>query len=337
MNFPSQLSITQILVLASLMISTNSSAQGLKWSPQQSKAEHFAKHPADCLHSEEDFAEEVKTFERTRLMQMMANAPIRYQSQVTNSPNPMAAFNNFVLAMNSGGDVIAPVRDPYHFVSAISAPPFPKVVTLTFDDGPHPALTPTTLDILARFKIKATFFVVGRRVADNKDILDRAIREGHLVASHSYTHSDFHKLTAVNQLKEVDTTDAALKTYYGKGIKLFRYPYGNGSTVSRDHVRLRLGYSGVVGWHVDSCDWAFAKTGTVTYTQKVICGVKDENISNFSGHVLANTDKRGGGILLFHDVHQRTIQYLDIMIEELIKRGYKFANLDDPRMQQFFK
>jgi hypothetical protein len=43
------------------MISTNSSGQGLKWSPQQSKAEHFAKHPADCLHSEEDFAEDDET------------------------------------------------------------------------------------------------------------------------------------------------------------------------------------------------------------------------------------------------------------------------------------
>lgn len=286
------------------------------------------------IDSEAALDQEVREMEESRIRQMHFEWEIAQEKREQH----LATSSNGLLHFTSNR--MAPrtlERDPYHFVSSISTAPIPKVVTLTFDDGPHPAITPTVLDILARYKIKATFFIMGKKVAGQEELMERIVREGHLVANHSQNHPNFHKITAEEQIREIDSCHAALAPYYKNRIRLFRYPYGNGSTVSRNHLRNTKGYHGLVGWHVDTCDWAFAKTGSVTFTQQKICGVRDEHISDFSGHVLATIQRKNGGIVLFHDVHQRTMQHLEGMIESLIARGYRFANLDDPRMTQFFK
>src|SRR6266567_6313043 len=61
-------------------------------------------------------------------------------------------------------------------------------IALTFDDGPNATLTPKLLDLLAARHLKATFFVVGQNAADHPDILKRALREGHEIANHSWSH-----------------------------------------------------------------------------------------------------------------------------------------------------
>ena len=69
------------------------------------------------------------------------------------------------------------------------------VIALTFDDGPNATLTPKLLDLLAARHLKATFFVIGQNAADHPDILKRAVREGHEIANHSWSHPNLGKMS----------------------------------------------------------------------------------------------------------------------------------------------
>lgn len=65
-----------------------------------------------------------------------------------------------------------------------------KIVYLTFDDGPNSAVTPKILDILEKYNAKATFFVIGKNVENNPEIVKRAYEEGHYIANHGYSHNN---------------------------------------------------------------------------------------------------------------------------------------------------
>jgi len=102
----------------------------------------------------------------------------------------------------------------------------PKV-TLTFDNGPEPAVTPHVLDCLAAHNVKATFFVLGRKVIEPKAaaIARRASEEGHRIGNHTFTHSvPLGELDAASALDEFDRTERAL-AWLTQPERLFR-PYG---------------------------------------------------------------------------------------------------------------
>ena len=70
-----------------------------------------------------------------------------------------------------------------------------KVVALTFDDGPNPATTNQALDTLSKYGIKATFFVLGKNVSGNEEILKRMKADGHVIGNHSWSHPVLSKLS----------------------------------------------------------------------------------------------------------------------------------------------
>jgi peptidoglycan/xylan/chitin deacetylase (PgdA/CDA1 family) len=213
------------------------------------------------------------------------------------------------------------------FASSISTSSPAGKVLLTFDDGPDKNLTPFVLDVLKRRKIRATFFVTGAHAAGLQNIIRRAKAEGHLIASHSWNHPDFHTLSSRDQFGQVTSTEVQIRGFM-ENRRLFRYPFGNSSCETNQLLKSR-GY-GIVGWHVDTCDWAFNKTGSVTAKQAEICEVKASNMNDFVGHVLDQVRKHRGGIVLMHDIRANTIHQLDKIIEELDRDGFSFTNLDDP-------
>src|SRR5256885_3206263 len=103
----------------------------------------------------------------------------------------------------------APVENPAASPTNPKAPPTPTeppitfnsvhvdgpYIALTFDDGPNATLTPKLLDLLAARHLKATFFVVGQNAADHPEILKRAVREGHEIANHSWSHPNLGKMS----------------------------------------------------------------------------------------------------------------------------------------------
>src|SRR5580700_8778568 len=101
-----------------------------------------------------------------------------------------------------------------------------RTVALTFDDGPHPELTPRLLDILAQEKICATFFVIGECAARSPEIVARAYGAGHEIGNHSWSHPFLTHIPLARAGEEISRTDALLHSITGEFPNAIRPPYG---------------------------------------------------------------------------------------------------------------
>ena len=107
------------------------------------------------------------------------------------------ALAGCLTAQNSAAPQTVPAASSPPRISAEPAISYSAVhvdgpyIAMTFDDGPSEKLTPELLDILARHHIHATFFVIGKNVVEHPEILQRAVREGHEIGNHSWTHPAF--------------------------------------------------------------------------------------------------------------------------------------------------
>lgn len=128
-----------------------------------------------------------------------------------------------------------------------------KMIALTFDDVPDPRFTPQLLDVLRKYKVKATFFVVGSRAEKHPALVARMIREGHAIGNHSYNHPQFSKLSMNAFRIQIIRTENILQLLAGYKPKLIRPPYGD---INEPQVKWAKshGYK-LVNWNVDSLDW----------------------------------------------------------------------------------
>ena len=177
------------------------------------------------------------------------------------------------MAQLRGDSEHAFAKDSCPFVSYIATKPPHRKVVMTFDDGPSPDVTPWVMKVLAERRIPATFFLVGSRIELFKDMPGRIRRAGHLVGNHSWQHPNFHRIDQVTQIGSISSADGRLAPALWP-FKLFRYPYGN-STCPSIRLLKQLDYN-IVGWHADSCDWAFDRAGTVGDVDAKICDVAPE-------------------------------------------------------------
>jgi peptidoglycan-N-acetylglucosamine deacetylase len=217
------------------------------------------------------------------------------------------------------------------FESEIFTPAPAKLLALSFDDGPEPGQTEHIVAVLQRHQVPATFFVIGDKAKRHPELLAlvRAL-PGVRVGNHSWSHANFHHLPAAAQLLEIERNDALLTEALAAQpapIKLFRYPFGNSSCEANARVHA-LGYR-IVGWHVDSCDWAFDDDGAVDAQEALGCGVLAPFHRDFIGHVLSATRAHHGGILLLHENRPNTVWQLDTLITRLKAEGYAFTTPDD--------
>ena len=127
-----------------------------------------------------------------------------------------------------------------------------KFAALTFDDGPHPEYTPRLLDILARHRAKATFFVVGAAVQAQPELTRRMVAEGHSLGNHTWDHRSLPTLSRAQRLEQFRKCAEALEPHGGDN-KLLRPPFGNQDRASRLDA-LRLGYE-VIAWSHHAEDW----------------------------------------------------------------------------------
>ena len=179
-------------------------------------------------------------------------------------------------------------------------------VALTFDDGPHPSLTPQLLDILADRNVKATFYVVGRAVAHSPQIVRRMVEEGHEVGNHSWSHPVLSSWSQVGILQEIDRTNQAVFDAAGVIPRTFRPPYG----AFELHQRLSLINDRdmpTVLWSVDPEDWRLPG---------------QQYITNF---ILSNST--AGSIILTHDIHAPTVKSFPAILDGLIMHGYGFQKI----------
>ena len=191
-----------------------------------------------------------------------------------------------------------------------------NAVALTFDDGPDPEFTPRVLEILAREKVSATFFVVGERALVNQDLLREIDRRGHLIGNHSFSHATsinfaFHaRLT-----REIDRCNEVIEGAIGKRPRYYRVPHGFKNPAVGD-VMATLSMS-CVGWQVRGFD--AVRSDARAITRRLL------------------RKARPGGVLLLHDGsclkgtqdRSATLAALPVIIDGLRARGLDFKRLDE--------
>jgi len=216
------------------------------------------------------------------------------------------------------------------YESDISTKPPPKRIALTFDDGPEPGQTEHILEVLRKYDITAAFFLIGQKVRQHPGLVEK-IRAGHhqLMGNHSWDHPNFHDISVADQAAQVLRNESLL----GEDLqpKLFRYPYGNSSCATNDLLHSQ-GYK-IVGWHIDSCDWAFEKNGSVDIKEAISCGVLSQYRNDYTGHVVSAARARNGGIILMHEIHPNTVRKLEEIIIQLQADGFVFGSILDEGFQ----
>lgn len=221
--------------------------------------------------------------------------------------NPGETVEEIALPISSFFDVIESsylLEKDAELYQAYFAKKNKKVVALTFDDGPNPSTTTQALDTLAKYKVKATFFVLGKNIAGNEDILKRMKSEGHVVANHSWSHPVLSQLSLEDAKKQITDTEDLLTQVLGSSSKLMRPPYG----AITDDIRNSLDLSFIM-WDVDSLDWKSKnETAILTEIQRQV---------------------RNGSIILMHDIHGPSVNSLPSVIEYLKGEGYTFVTVPE--------
>ncbi|MEA4823395.1 MAG: polysaccharide deacetylase family protein [Clostridiaceae bacterium] len=189
-----------------------------------------------------------------------------------------------------------------------------KVVSLTFDAAWGNEDTQQLIDILGRYHIRATFFVVGEWVDKYPESVKALADAGHEVMNHSNTHPHMTKLSNEKMIAEVTACDDKLEAITGIRPTLFRPPYGDYNNTVVSTLR-DLGHY-TIQWDVDSLDW------------------KDLSADAIRERVL--TRAREGSIILFHNAAKNTPAALPSIIEGLIAKGYSFLPVSELIYQDHF-
>lgn len=187
----------------------------------------------------------------------------------------------------------------------------PGEVILTFDDGPRPGKTNDILATLDDYGVKATFLMLGSAAKAHPALARQVASQGHTVGSHTYNHVDLSTLTRQVALDEIAKGEAAVAdALKGSGhtpAPFFRFPYLS----QTGFLRTSLLQGSVVVLDVDIDSKDYFKDDAETVAQRT----------------LARLDARGSGIILFHDIHQRTVDMLPTFLAALQERGYSVVRL----------
>ena len=187
-----------------------------------------------------------------------------------------------------------------------------KAVYLTFDDGPIPEVTPKVLDILDRYGVKATFFMVGENIDKHPDVFERVVKAGHAIGNHTYNHLKGWKFSKAEYIANVKKWEEAVERHWTLDIghrTLFRPPYGRTWIWQRRAVKA-LGYE-IYLWDVLTRDYDKNRTPEAMLEQ-----IKRQT--------------RPGSIINFHDSiksNERMLQVLPQAIEWIQSQGYEIKEL----------
>jgi len=185
--------------------------------------------------------------------------------------------------------------------------PARREIALTFDDGPHPPFTQRLLALLKQLNVRATFFLVGKKVDQAPDVVALIARDGHEVANHTYHHLNLDKMTQADAATEIRLGNEAIKRACGKTPVMFRPPGGH----HHPHVLRAAGSLGmtVILWTDDPAD--FANPGADVIVSRIL-----EQVGN-------------GSDILLHDGVEQTLEMLPDLIARLRQDGYRFVTLSE--------
>ena len=192
----------------------------------------------------------------------------------------MELFEGFILGLLAVWALLPDLWNRWRSRDVLRRGSMGNKVALTFDDGPDPVYTPLILDILARWGVSATFFMVAENARRCPDVVKQVVAGGHELGSHGMHHSPSWFLSPKRSRLEIQESVAMLQSLSGVQVRCFRPPWGMSNLVT--HYWMRKSDQKVVLWSLDSLDWFFMTPA------KVI-------INKVSRWV------RPGSIILFHD------------------------------------
>ncbi|MGL4629149.1 MAG: polysaccharide deacetylase family protein [Cetobacterium sp.] len=185
-----------------------------------------------------------------------------------------------------------------------------RKIALTFDDGPNDTSLPKILNLLKEENVKASFFFIGRNIKARREEVKRTYDEGHLVLNHSYTHSNFEKVSQDIIAQEIEKTNSEINNIIGVVPSLYRPPYGI-KTSSGKLAAKKMGMD-IILWNVDGEDWSSKKSvKEIIETQK--------------------KQTKNGSIILMHTQPDKYTSYeaLTVLIPYYREQNYQFVTLDE--------
>lgn len=196
-------------------------------------------------------------------------------------------------------------------------PPADNIIALTFDDGPNEPYTSRILDILDRYDIKATFFLIGKNIEQYPDVGKRMLAGGQVIGNHSYSHNANHALTEFGA-KDLLAAQSTIIATLGVSPHLYRPPHGRKSP-----------------WEIRAVEKAGLIEITWSVSTRELAG---KTSSEMARDIIANTDP--GEIILLHDGYgtehdsaradkSATVQMLPEIIEQLQSKGFRFVTVPE--------
>jgi len=183
-----------------------------------------------------------------------------------------------------------------------------KEVAITFDDGPHPGFTPIVLETLDKHQAKAGFFIVGKQISENVELIQKIFNGGHMIGNHSFRHNHSFDLNSIKNMRvDLQRTENELEQITGKKTALFRPPFGvTNPALSKTTKALKYR---VVGWSIRSLDTT----------------IKDEK------KILKRIINRiePGAVILLHDTHKAVVPVLEGLLQQLKTMNYNVVRLDE--------
>jgi peptidoglycan/xylan/chitin deacetylase (PgdA/CDA1 family) len=183
-----------------------------------------------------------------------------------------------------------------------------KEIAITFDDGPNAEFTPKVLSLLGKHNAPATFFVIGKNIRGNEEIIKQIDSAGHIIGNHTFSHSFFIDLKSKNGfIYELDATSDIIFNIIGKRVKLFRPPYGV-TTPNLARASRALKYD-IIGWNIRSLDTT--KDDKLTVQKRIEKQLKP------------------GAIILFHDTSAKTVEVLEQTLNFAQQNGFKIVTIEE--------
>ncbi len=179
----------------------------------------------------------------------------------------------------------------------------PKLLALTFDDGPKASTTARLLDGLSQRGVQATFFLIGAQLPGNEELVRRMDAEGHQIGIHTYDHVALTDLNRQDFDAQVGRTRALLGTILGRDDFLLRPPYGLLDPSVRAWAQ-----SPIILWSVDPEDWSDRDT------QRVVA------------HIVSNA--QDGDLILLHDIFPESVDAALQVVDQLHQAGFAFVTVD---------
>ena len=219
-------------------------------------------------------------------------------------------------------------------------------IVLTFDDGPHPTNTPRLLDLLKKYQVKATFFVVTDRVKKYPKIAKRIVSEGHTLASHSKSHLNSNSESEAQYYKGLKESLVIVKNYYNQPETYYRFPFGAYGKGKGGYHHLnsikKLGQDlfgenciNFAFWDIDTSDWVSEmKPNDIVQTIRAhLDGGKAYRFKLRNGKYVKDPYQirtpPNGGVILMHDIHKRTVDAVEKLLPKLKQWSAKVIELKD--------